>query len=78
MKPFCYSDGKTIMNDDEVVVADQRAVVANLIEKESPIARDYSCIETGGILLSFENGDVQLWPFVNEDLVLVRRGNSEL
>lgn len=62
------------MNNDEVVVANQRAVVANIFEKGSSIANDYSCFETGGILLSFENGDLQLWPFANEDLVLVRRG----
>ena len=66
------------MNDDEVVVADRRAVVAKLIEKGSSTANDYSCIETGGILLSFENGDLQLWPLVNEDLVFVRRGKPEL
>lgn len=79
MSGFCYSDGEKIRKNDEVVVAGERAVVLRILEKGSLVASDYSCFETGGILLDFENGDLQAWPFVNEDLILVRRcsgGNS--
>ncbi len=59
---FTYLDGNSVCVGDLVIAANQQAVVEKVIKPGSPDASDYSCSATGGLLLAFQNGDLQLWP----------------
>lgn len=73
MKPFHYSEGELVCEGDIVLIVNKRAVIERVMAKHSRDAQDYACSETGGLLLKFEDGDLQVWPHVNEDLRLVQR-----
>ena len=73
---FCYSTGCLIDKGDRIVVIDQQGVVEEVVIPQTPQAKDYSCFNTGGVLLRFDSGDLQLWPYINEDLVLIRKGGA--
>ena len=70
---FVYRSGEPVMTDDVVTAAGDQARVAMVIQPNTQDAKDFSCKTTGGLLLKFDNGDVQLWPEVDEDLIFVRR-----
>ncbi len=71
---FSYMGGEPIFVGDVVDAAGQRAIVEKVIQPDSQDARDFSCPDTGGLLLAFENSDLQLWPQADEDLEFIRRG----
>ena len=73
-----YSDGKVIQEGDLISVAGHRGHVERIFMAGTPEAGDFACGKTGGVLLNFDNGDLQVWPFINEDLVLLgRRGEGQ-
>ena len=56
-----YPDGTSIHVGDEVLVAKQyRARVRAILEQGSSAAVDYGCAETGGYLIEYRSGDVEL------------------
>jgi len=76
MSTFEYAGGGTVLEGDIVSVAGKQAVVERVFSKGTRDARDFACLETGGLLLRFEDGDIQLWPWVNEDLEFRSRGEG--
>lgn len=78
MSIFTYSDGRMILKNDRVKVIDKDAIVDCVFEMGTQAAMDYGCFDTGGVLLKFiADNDLQLWPWINEDLVFRRRGITE-
>ncbi len=75
MPTFYYKTGEIVREGDLVVVAGKRAVVECLFSELSDAARDFACFETGGLMLRFEDGDVQVWTTTDEDLEY--RGRSD-
>jgi hypothetical protein len=73
MATFKYTTGELIQPNDVVQVIDRLAHVEQVIEKGTLESAHFNCQETGGILLRFKDGDLQLWPWVNEDLVFLER-----
>ena len=78
-----YSNGKSVHIGDRVGIdnLDGRGVVATglvvgVFPPESPEAQDYSCFDTGGVLISLDNGDCQLWVHPDEHLVLLQEQES--
>lgn len=70
---FVYRDGTTVQLGDVIIAASQPAKIEMILIPGTIDAQNFSCADTGGLLLKFDNGDMQLWPSVNEDLELVRR-----
>ena len=73
-----YSNGKKVRIGDRVGIdnLDGRGVITSghvigVFPPGSPEARDYGCFETGGVLISLDNGDCQLWVHPDEHLVLL-------
>lgn len=73
---FAYSDGSAIHEGDSISVSGKRGWVERIFAARTPAAKDFSCFDTGGVLLRFESGDLQVWPYINEDLVFLDRGCS--
>jgi hypothetical protein len=72
-----YSDGSKLQIYDRVLINNnQVARVEAILFPETVEALQYSC-EEGGFLLVFENGDVQVWPDTDEDILLVRRSDKK-
>lgn len=74
---FYYLTGERICAGDAVLAGGKQAIVESVLLKNTNDARNFSCYETGGVLLAFQDGDLQLWPYINEDLELIR-GNTGL
>ena len=75
MKKFtlCYPDGSELQRNDNVLVNnEQMARVETILIPGTKEALEYSC-EEGGFVLVFENGDVQVWPDTDEDILLIGR-----
>jgi len=73
MPDFHYHTGELIRDGDLVAVAGKRAVIDRVISERTRESQDFSCFETGGLLIKFEDGDLQLWPDVDEDLQFLKR-----
>ena len=71
---FAYSNGSDVHEGDLISVCGRRGWVERIFTPGTPGAMDFSCFDTGGVLLNFESGDLQLWPYIDEDLVLLGRG----
>lgn len=70
---FYYSDGSELQKKDIVLVNNQQiAHIENVLIPGSEDAINYSC-EEGGVIIVFENGDVQVWSDTDEDICLIRR-----
>lgn len=68
-----YCSGIPIYKGDAIAVGELRGTVEELLVKGTSAAENYRCLDTGGLLLRFENGDLQVWPYMNEDLKLLQR-----
>ena len=73
MSLFKYCSGEEIRLGDRISVSGKKGFVERVIAANTLEAKDYSCVDTGGVLLRFESGDLQLWPWMNEDLELLGR-----
>jgi hypothetical protein len=73
-RKFQYSSGEVVLDGDIVSVKDKRGVVAGVLQPGATQAIEYSCADTGGVLITFSDGDLQLWPDLDEDLAFVSRG----
>jgi hypothetical protein len=71
---FQYSSGEVVLAGDAVSLKNKTGVVAGVLQPGEPQAFDYSCGDTGGVLVAFSDGDLQLWPDLDEDLAFVSRG----
>ena len=70
---FFYTDGSKLRKNDRVLINDEQiARVDAILVPGTKEALDYSC-EKGGFVLVFENGDVQVWPDTDEDILLIGR-----
>lgn len=76
MTTFHYKSGEVVQEGDVVTVVGKRAIVERVFSAGSRGAQDFACPETGGLLLKFEDGDVQVWPSVDEDLEFRGRANA--
>jgi len=72
-RTFQYSTGEVVLNGDSVKVQNKIGTVVGLFQPGTEQAKDYSCSDTGGVLIEFTDGDLQLWPVLDEDLILVKR-----
>lgn len=73
---FKYTCGETVERGDSISLIEVGGVVVAIMQPNSNEAIDHDCSNTGGILISFENGDLQLWVDTDEDLVFVGRKKS--
>jgi hypothetical protein len=73
MNEFQYCSGQRVETGDIIVVIGKRGIVDKIFPAQTAEARDWSCFDTGGLLLKFEDGDLQVWPWINEDLKLIAR-----
>ena len=73
MIPFRYIGGELVCEGDGVMAANKRAVILRVMGMHTRNAKDHACFDTGGLLLEFEDGDLQVWPYVNEDIRLLQR-----
>jgi hypothetical protein len=71
LREFLYVGGRSINVGDQVEVVGKRGAIVALVQPDTRDASDYACSTTGGILIRFEDGDLQLWPFVDEDLLFI-------
>lgn len=76
MTAFHYKSGEAVQEGDIVAVVGKRATVESVFPERTSEARDFACFETGGLLLKFEDGDLQVWRWVNEDLEFQGRANA--
>lgn len=68
-----YANGDEVRANDRVLVNDEYfAFVENILMPGSQEASNYSCY-SGGVVLVFDNGDTQVWPYIDEDLELIDR-----
>jgi hypothetical protein len=72
---FAYSCGSSVRDGDRIVVAQANGTIEAILQPHTQEARDYDVFESGGLLLRFDNGDLQLWPEPDEDLIFVSRSN---
>jgi hypothetical protein len=73
MKKYHYSDGREVVINDVVLAPrNKSARVKIILEPDSSLAHAYSS-PIGGIVLEFDDGDVQVWPEADEDLQFIRR-----
>lgn len=73
---FYYSNGLELRVKDTVLVNGKlKACVEAILAPGTKESKNYSC-EEGGFLLVFDNGDVQVWPNTDEDILLIKRGYS--
>ena len=69
-----YLTGEAIEVGDRILVDKRKSgVVEYLIEAGSEPALLHGCPKTGGIMLKFDNGDLQMWVRADEDLEFVSR-----
>jgi len=73
MNLFNYCSGEEVCQGDRISVSGKKGFVERVIAAKTLEAKDYSCVDTGGMLLRFESGDLQLWPWMNEDLEFIGR-----
>jgi hypothetical protein len=52
-----------VKKGDSVYVEDRGGLVKEVCLPHTKLARDYSCEETGGILILFDDGVLELLPF---------------
>jgi len=76
MTAFVYLEGGNVLKGDRVLAAGKKATVVEVLEIGSPASANYSCPATGGLILQFDDGDLQVWPWVNEDLQLLARSGE--
>ena len=63
-----YADGSEVHAGDRVLVnGERKAVVSAIVLPDTPNASDYA-LSDGGILVEFDNGELQAWPRVDEDM----------
>ncbi len=60
LPPFHYDSGETVVEGDHITYAGCPGVVEEICEPGTSKARDYSCWDTGGVLL-FEREPAMLW-----------------
>lgn len=74
MKAFRYTSGEEVLTGDKITVASKPGTIEKILSPQTQDATDFSCPDTGGLLIKFDDGDLQVWPDVDEDLILVRHG----
>jgi hypothetical protein len=74
---YKYFNGVAIHEGDIVLLTGLRGLVEMIMQPGTDAARDYNCAATGGFLLKFENGDLQLWKEADEDLQFVSRQSNQ-
>jgi hypothetical protein len=73
MGEFFYTNGKLIAEGDSIQVSGNKGIIESLIGKGTKKSKDFCCFVTGGIMIRFKNGDLQVWPTANEDLIFLNR-----
>ena len=80
---FKYATGEEVQVGDRVgfdyandrgIV--QKGYVTKLFLPGSIDAADYSCQETGGILIQCDDGERQIWTEANENLILLEQSSD--
>ncbi|HTI70128.1 MAG TPA: hypothetical protein VMF06_09185 [Candidatus Limnocylindria bacterium] len=60
----CYTDSSiAIKRGDRVNVDGEKGQIGEVCLPHTELARDYSCEETGGLLVQFDDGILALLPF---------------
>jgi len=69
MSSFKYSNGDEVTIGERVLVNRTRiGIVKKIFEAFTEDAKDWSCNETGGVLITFDDGDPQVWAILDEDI----------
>jgi len=74
---FVYENGTPVHVGDVVLAASQNAVIEEIFLPGTADARAFSCMETGGLMVHFEDGNRILWLKVDEDLEFIRRREAQ-
>lgn len=74
MPDFFYLSGDRIQEGDRVLVnSNKPAVVKYILESGSGLASQHGCPDSGGFMLSFDSGGLELWMAADEDLDFISR-----
>lgn len=58
---------------DQIRVAKKQGIISKLMLPRTADAKDFNCWSSGGILIKFIDGDLQLWKGTDEDLILLKK-----
>jgi len=73
-----YSDSlKPLRKGDLVLVDDREGRVEELCLPQSQVARDYSCEDTGGVLIQFDDGILALLRFGTYHRIVQATGHND-
>lgn len=76
--PFSYLNGEPLLIGDTVSVnIKHKAVVTDIYRAYTQQAKDYSCYETGGFMLTLEDGNVIVCHNADEDIVLLNHSHEK-
>lgn len=74
MYPFKYMDGTLAEEQDRVLIDGARSgIVVRVLRPLTEAASNHGCHDSGGVLIEFDDGDVQLWPDLDEDIEKVQQ-----
>jgi hypothetical protein len=73
MNKFQYLSGEEVLEGDRIVVVTKEGTISNVFLPGTDGSKDYDCWDTGGVLIKFDDGDLQLWPKTDEDLKFIQR-----
>jgi hypothetical protein len=80
---FTYCTGENVIEGDRISfnnTGDENLPtlgrVQSIIMPYTEQAKNFDCWETGGILMAFDDGDLHMWPQLNEDIMLVERAEN--
>lgn len=63
--------GKLLCKGDRVRVDNLKGRVEEVCPPNSPISRDFSCDDTGGVLIQFDDGVLALLPFGTHHRIVI-------
>jgi hypothetical protein len=70
-----YKSGEEVREKDKVLAYSKReGIVEVVLKPRTPMAREYYVEEDGGILLRFDDGQIEVWVSAGAELKLVARG----
>ncbi len=74
MREFFYLSGERIQKGDRVLVNNNKpATVMYILESGSELASQHGCPVSGGFMLSFDCGGLELWVAADDDLEFISR-----
>jgi hypothetical protein len=73
MDKLRYLSGEEVLAGDRIVVVTKEETIWNVFLPGTDGSKHYNCWDTGGVLIKFDDGDLQLWPKTDGDLKFIKR-----